>query len=70
MKYSLLGIIILILSFTTLANFGTAKAHPGGLNSEGCHTNHKTGEYHCHRKIENARKVNTKLIKVQSLSII
>ena len=26
-----------------------AMAHPGGLNSEGCHTNKKTGEYHCHR---------------------
>lgn len=25
------------------------KAHGGGLNSEGCHTNRKTGEYHCHR---------------------
>ena len=24
-------------------------AHPGGLNSEGCHTNRKTGDYHCHR---------------------
>jgi hypothetical protein len=24
-------------------------AHPGGLNAEGCHTNHRTGEYHCHR---------------------
>ena len=24
-------------------------AHPGGLNGEGCHTNRKTGEYHCHR---------------------
>lgn len=24
-------------------------AHVGGLNSEGCHTNHKTGDYHCHR---------------------
>lgn len=24
-------------------------AHPGGLNSEGCHNNRKTGEYHCHR---------------------
>ena len=27
----------------------TALAHGGGLNAEGCHTNHKTGEYHCHR---------------------
>lgn len=26
-----------------------AIAHSGGLNSEGCHTNRKTGEYHCHR---------------------
>jgi hypothetical protein len=26
-----------------------AFAHPGGLNSEGCHNNRKTGGYHCHR---------------------
>jgi hypothetical protein len=26
-----------------------ADAHPGGLNSEGCHNNRKTGGYHCHR---------------------
>lgn len=25
-----------------------ALAHPGGLNSSGCHTNRKTGDYHCH----------------------
>ena len=24
-------------------------AHGGGLNSEGCHNNRKTGDYHCHR---------------------
>lgn len=23
--------------------------HGGGLNSEGCHNNRKTGDYHCHR---------------------
>jgi hypothetical protein len=28
---------------------GSAVAHPGGLNAEGCHRNRKTGEYHCHR---------------------
>ena len=28
---------------------GSAVAHPGGLNAEGCHSNRKTGEYHCHR---------------------
>ena len=26
-----------------------AWGHGGGLNAEGCHTNHKTGDYHCHR---------------------
>ena len=26
-----------------------AAAHGGGLNKEGCHTNRKTGDYHCHR---------------------
>jgi len=24
-------------------------AHSGGTNSAGCHYNHKTGDYHCHR---------------------
>lgn len=28
---------------------GSASAHGGGLNAEGCHTNRKTGDYHCHR---------------------
>lgn len=26
-----------------------AQAHGGGLDANGCHTNRKTGEYHCHR---------------------
>lgn len=26
-----------------------ALAHPGALDSSGCHHNRKTGEYHCHR---------------------
>lgn len=28
---------------------GEALAHGGGTNSAGCHTNRKTGDYHCHR---------------------
>jgi hypothetical protein len=34
-----------------LAGASTApvEAHGGGLNSEGCHNNRKTGDYHCHR---------------------
>jgi hypothetical protein len=26
-----------------------AEAHGGGLNADGCHSNRKTGDYHCHR---------------------
>lgn len=28
---------------------GLVHAHGGGLDAKGCHTNRKTGEYHCHR---------------------
>lgn len=28
---------------------GTADAHPGGLDAEGCHNDRKRGGYHCHR---------------------
>lgn len=38
-------ILIVALLVTPVA----AHAHPGGLNSEGCHNNRKTGDYHCHR---------------------
>ncbi|MBJ6980340.1 excalibur calcium-binding domain-containing protein [Luteimonas sp. MC1572] len=34
---------------TLLLAAGPVAAHSGGLNSEGCHTNRSTGEYHCHR---------------------
>lgn len=27
-----------------------ALAHSGRTNAEGCHTNHSTGDYHCHGK--------------------
>ncbi|WP_352717766.1 YHYH domain-containing protein [Mesorhizobium sp. M0563] len=33
----------MILAFATSAN-----AHSGGTDSNGCHKNHKTGDYHCH----------------------
>ena len=32
-------------------------AHPGGLNSEGCHNNRRTGGYHCHRGSSAARSL-------------
>ncbi len=27
-----------------------AVSHSGGTNANGCHTNRKTGEYHCHNR--------------------
>jgi len=39
--------VILVLSLVVVV---PAYAHGGGLNSEGCHNNRKTGDYHCHRK--------------------
>lgn len=32
-----------------LAVPAAVSAHSGGLNSEGCHNDRKTGDYHCHR---------------------
>lgn len=37
-------LVALLLFFAA----GTAMAHSGGTNKEGCHQNHKTGDYHCH----------------------
>lgn len=37
----------LVLAGTLYAQ--PAQAHGGGLNAQGCHTNKKTGDYHCHR---------------------
>ncbi|MAN45654.1 excalibur calcium-binding domain-containing protein [Hyphomonas pacifica] len=37
-----------------LLNAGPALAHGGGLNAQGCHTNRKTGDYHCHRSSSSA----------------
>lgn len=40
--------LLLVVAATVLAA-GQVSAHPGGLDAEGCHTNRKTGERHCHR---------------------
>lgn len=42
-KLLMLSILAAGLAFSSLAF-----AHSGGTNSYGCHTNHKTGGYHCH----------------------
>lgn len=41
--------VSLLIAATASVLAAPAVAHPGGLNAEGCHTNRRTGEYHCHR---------------------
>lgn len=40
---------LLLCCVTTILLAMPAFAHGGGLNAQGCHTNRKTGDYHCHR---------------------
>lgn len=40
MRHLLLSVLLLWAS--------TAGAHSGGTDASGCHTNHSTGDYHCH----------------------
>jgi len=47
MKSAAKALLAIVLSFPLLPAAG--RAHGGGLNAEGCHTNRKTGGYHCHR---------------------
>lgn len=47
LQLALLQVALLFALFFGLSNPG--HAHPGGLDGNGCHTNRKTGEYHCHR---------------------
>ena len=40
---------ILIMLAAWLATALTAHAHGGGLDKDGCHNNHRAGEYQCHQ---------------------
>ena len=40
---SLVSALMLLGSIHSIAG-----AHSGGTDANGCHTNHKTGGYHCH----------------------
>ncbi len=44
---TIIAIGAVILASATGAS--DARAHGGGLDASGCHTNRKTGDYHCHR---------------------
>ena len=41
--------MFIIAALNALVGSGSAWAHGGGLDANGCHTNRKTGDYHCHR---------------------
>jgi len=41
--------VLLLVPLLFLPVSVPAASHGGGLNSEGCHNNRKTGDYHCHR---------------------
>ena len=37
-----------LIAVLLCAVVGTATPHSGGTNADGCHTDRRTGEYHCH----------------------
>ena len=43
------GLTKFIAAILVAVPSAVVQGHGGGLNAEGCHTNRKTGEYHCHR---------------------
>ncbi|MGX9117069.1 YHYH domain-containing protein [Mesorhizobium sp. BHbsci] len=44
MKYLILVLSVLFGAYGAVP----ALSHGGGTDSNGCHMNHKTGDYHCH----------------------
>ena len=44
-----MGFRKLVLAACLLAGSGTADPHSGGTNADGCHTDRRTGDYHCHQ---------------------
>jgi hypothetical protein len=43
------GIFGIAAALALLVVGDAAFGHSGGTNANGCHTNRKTGDYHCHR---------------------
>ena len=61
MTNSTIRYLALVTAITALAP-PPVIAHGGGLDSEGCHTNSKTGERHCHRSGGSAAQPNPGLV--------
>jgi hypothetical protein len=65
--------IISFLAFGIISIITTQPAfsHSGRTDSSGCHTNRKTGEYHCHSKKSKITKQRSKTsINVQRPNVI
>ncbi|TPQ27583.1 DNA/RNA non-specific endonuclease [Methylomonas koyamae] len=60
----------LAASILALAVQTPVSAHPGGVNGEGCHTNRKTGEYHCHPERASKALETTKPVAQPNLPIV
>lgn len=43
------SMVAIIVSAFSTAPSAVAVAHRGGLNGDGCHTDRRSGGYHCHR---------------------
>lgn len=39
---------LVLMLFFTITSITSAYSHSGGTDGYGCHTNHSTGDYHCH----------------------
>ena len=55
-----------VLFLFALVSPTTLWGHSGGLNSDGCHNNRKTGNYHCHRKQPPATELKSTIKKSRS----
>ena len=53
---------LLLSTLLVLASPLPVSAHGGGLDAEGCHTNRKTGDQHCHRSSSSSSKPSTGLV--------
>ena len=59
MKTARLLVAAFLIGLLGTLRVESAFSHPGATNADGCHTNHKTGEYHCHGpKRETPGRVN------------
>ena len=43
-----MSIRLAIAAVLLIASAQPATPHSGGTNADGCHTNRRTGDYHCH----------------------